>query len=181
MELEDAFGAAVTLHGEARTRSDSLWSAASSAKRDRSDSLWSTVSSTYSYPESVCDASSVAVARASTRDGRGDEDRHLAEAMARSLADPPEAATRAPRHSFFSAAGAPLDVQLRIAAALTCVADITALQATSTWTRRPMWRVATVAACGGFPSRSDALPLAEAAAAALVTCHLGGRHRGTPR
>ncbi|KAK7237796.1 hypothetical protein SO694_00022032 [Aureococcus anophagefferens] len=163
---------------EPRPRESSAASASSMTPTDqriRSDSLWSAASG-YSYASDDTNPLAPAAADRGTlsHDGRADEARQLSQAMAASLHDeaPDDAAPAAGPPSFFSALGAPLDVQLRVAASLTSVADMVNLEATSKWARRPMWRAATISSVGGFAPRIESLSLTEAAAATLVTDHL---------
>ncbi|KAJ8606275.1 hypothetical protein CTAYLR_010316 [Chrysophaeum taylorii] len=150
-------------------------------QRERSDSLRSTVSS-YSYYSSCTDDVAAAEGRlVEPFDGRLDEARRYDEAIAASLQDAEHSDYFAPRSVppprpavafFFSATGAPLDVQLRAATNLS-VFDLDALHATCKWTRVRLWRVVTSRPFGPRGPRVEALPLAEAAAATLLVRHLG--------
>lgn len=128
-------------------------------QRERSDSLRSTASS-YSW-HSSWDGEDVAR-------GRGELAAAL-EAAEGEYFGPP----KKQRVSFFSASGAPVEVQLRVATSVTCLADLNALHATCKWTRMRQWQAVTATAFAGRAARVESLPLAEAAAATLVIRYLG--------
>lgn len=128
-------------------------------QRERSDSLRSTASS-YSW-HSSWDGEDVAR-------GRGELAAALEAAEGEYFGTP-----KRQRVSFFSASGAPVEVQLRVATSVTCLSDLNALHATCKWTRMRQWQAVTATAFAGRAARVESLPLAEAAAATLVVRYLG--------
>ena len=137
---------------------------------ERSASMCSYESS-YSYESSCTEDAWVACAlKKETRDGRVEEAHMFEEAV---LASREDFVRRGPRWRFFSATGAPLDLQLRVASCLTCVESLNALDSTCKWMRRRSWRATTRMETEDEVAFVEALSLAEAAAATILVRFLG--------